>query len=87
MRACRRLRDKAGPFSRRRSRSRLHRQGAQLDITYYRQREQAEHAFAQQAYSEEARASHLNLADRYRELIEAYERLAPAEEPDSSAVA
>jgi hypothetical protein len=58
-----------------------------LDVTYYRQREQTERAFAQQAYSQEARASHLDLADRYRELIDAYERLAPADEADSSAVA
>jgi hypothetical protein len=56
-----------------------------LDIAYYRQREQAERAFARRACSEAARASHLGLADRYRELIEAYQRLAPAEERDSSA--
>ncbi len=69
------------------SRSRLHRQERPLDVTYYRQREQTERAFAQQAYSQEARASHLDLADRYRELIDAYERRAPADEADSSAVA
>lgn len=46
-----------------------------MDLTYYRQREQAERAFAEQAHSDEARASHLNLAERYRDLIVAYERV------------
>ena len=46
-----------------------------MDLTHYRQREQAERAFADQAHSEEARVSHLNLAERYRDLIEAYERI------------
>ena len=46
-----------------------------MDLTYYRQREQAERAFAEQSHSNEARASHLNLADRYRDLIQAYERV------------
>ena len=56
-----------------------------MDLTYYRQREQAERAFAEQAFSEAARQSHLGLADRYRDLIKAYESLAGEGFPESSA--
>ena len=46
-----------------------------MDIHHYRQREQAERLHARQAASDEARATHLELADSYRAVIEAYERL------------
>jgi hypothetical protein len=46
-----------------------------MDIPHYRQREQAERLQAKQAASEQARATHLELADSYRAVIEAYERL------------
>ena len=53
-----------------------------MDVTYFRLREQAERAFAARASSEAARASHLQLADRYRDVIAAYERCAPAGNAD-----
>ena len=46
-----------------------------MDLHHYRQREQAERLQAQQATSAESRAAHLELADSYRAVIEAYERL------------
>jgi hypothetical protein len=46
-----------------------------MDTSYYRQREQAERAAAHQAHSPAASAAHLALADSYRGLVEAYERL------------
>ena len=46
-----------------------------MDLQHYRQREQAERLQAKQARSEDARAAHLELADSYRSVIEAYERL------------
>lgn len=47
-----------------------------MDLDYYRQREQAERLNAAQAHCESARAAHRELADRYRALVEAHERLA-----------
>ena len=46
-----------------------------MDLHHYRQREQAERMQARQAGSEAGRAAHLELADSYRAVIEAYERL------------
>ena len=46
-----------------------------MDLHHYRQREQAERLQAAQAMSPEARAAHLELAESYRSVIEAYERL------------
>ena len=46
-----------------------------MDLYHYRQREQSERLQAQQAASPEARAAHLELAESYRLVIEAYERL------------
>jgi len=46
-----------------------------MDLHHYRQREQAERLRAQQATSAEARAAHLELAESYRSVIDAYERL------------
>ena len=46
-----------------------------MDLHHYRQREQAERSRAQQATSPEARTAHLELADSYRSVIDAYERL------------
>ena len=46
-----------------------------MDLHHYRQREQAERLQALQARSEDARAAHLELAESYRSVIEAYERL------------
>ncbi len=46
-----------------------------MDIPHYRRREQAERLSAQQATSDEARRAHLELAESYRSVIEAYERL------------
>lgn len=46
-----------------------------MDLHHYRQREQAERLQAQQATSAEARDAHIELADSYRSVIEAYERL------------
>ena len=46
-----------------------------MDLYHYRQREQAERLSAQQAATEAARTAHLELAESYRSVIEAYERL------------
>lgn len=46
-----------------------------MDLQHYRQRETAERVAAQQATNEADRAAHLELADSYRSVIEAYERL------------
>ena len=46
-----------------------------MDVQHYRQREQSERALAAQAPTPEAREIHLELADSYRAVIDAYERL------------
>lgn len=46
-----------------------------MDLTYYREREKQERAFAAQALSDPARTAHLDLANRYRAVIEAHEQL------------
>lgn len=46
-----------------------------MDLQHYRQREQAERLHAQQARDPAARAAHLELAQSYRSVIDAYERL------------
>jgi len=46
-----------------------------MDLHYYRQRERAERLAAQQATSDAARAAHLDLAESYKSVIEAYEKL------------
>ena len=46
-----------------------------MDLAYYRQREQAERLAAEQARDPKARTGHLDLANSYRNVIEAYERL------------
>jgi len=46
-----------------------------MELTYYREREKQERAFAAQSLSAGARQAHLDLADRYRAVIEAHERL------------
>lgn len=46
-----------------------------MELTYFREREKQERAFAAQALSEGARTAHLDLAKRYRAVIEAHERL------------
>lgn len=46
-----------------------------MELPYYRQREQAERVAAAQARDPAARAAHLQLADSYRSVVEAYERL------------
>ena len=46
-----------------------------MDLRHYRQREQAERLSAEQAHNEADRAAHLELAESYRSVIEAYERL------------
>ncbi len=46
-----------------------------MDLQHYRQRERAERLSAEQARDPSARAAHLELADSYRAVIEAYERL------------
>lgn len=46
-----------------------------MDLRHYRQREQAERVHAAQALNESDRTAHLELADSYRSVIEAYERL------------
>jgi len=46
-----------------------------MDLNYHRQREQAERLAAQQARTPEAKAVHTELADAYRKVIEAYERI------------
>ena len=58
-----------------------------MDLTYYREREKQERAFAAQALSEAARTAHLDLAKRYHAVVEAHERLdqVTAENRSSSA--
>ena len=46
-----------------------------MDVMHFTQREQTERLLAEQAPTEERRAAHLELADSYRRVIEAYERL------------
>ena len=46
-----------------------------MDLAYYRQREQAERLAAEQSRDPAARSVHLDLANSYRNVIEAYERL------------
>ena len=46
-----------------------------MDLHHYRHREQSERLQAQQAVTAEARRAHLELAESYRSVIEAYERL------------
>ena len=46
-----------------------------MDLHYYRQRECAERLSAQQAANDAARTAHLELAESYRSVIEAYEKL------------
>lgn len=46
-----------------------------MDLQHYRQREQAERLQAAQAHNERDRQAHLELAESYRAVIEAYERL------------
>ena len=46
-----------------------------MDLQHYRQRERAERQQATQALNESDRAAHLELAESYRSVIEAYERL------------
>jgi hypothetical protein len=46
-----------------------------MDLGHYRQREQQERALAAQARNRDIRAAHLNLAERYRAVIQAYEQL------------
>jgi hypothetical protein len=77
-RACRRLRDHerrraAGGASIELPLAECREQG--LDLHHYRQRERAERLSAQQATSEDSRKAHLELAESYRSVIEAYERL------------
>ena len=56
-----------------------------MDLTYYREREKQELAFAAQALSQEARTAHLELAARYRNVIDAHERLDESEPAGRSA--
>jgi hypothetical protein len=44
-----------------------------MDLNYYRQRERTERGLATQARTENARRAHLELAESYRAVIEAYE--------------
>ena len=53
-----------------------------MDLTYYIEREKQELAFAGQALSEPARAAHLDLAKRYRAVIDAHEQLDAVETED-----
>lgn len=46
-----------------------------MDLQHYRQRERAERLHAEQARDPADRAAHLQLAESYRAVIEAYERL------------
>ena len=46
-----------------------------MDLAHYRLREQAERLQAEQALNPDDRAAHLELAESYRSVIEAYERL------------
>ena len=50
-----------------------------MDLAYYRHREQQERAFAAQAMGAAARAAHLEMAERYRAVIEAHEQLDAAQ--------
>ena len=50
-----------------------------MDLSYFRQREQQERAFAAQSLSEPARAAHLEMAERYRAVIEAHIELDKAQ--------
>ena len=47
-----------------------------MDVKHFTLREQSERHLASQAPTAEARAAHLELADSYRRVIEAYERVA-----------
>jgi hypothetical protein len=58
-----------------------------MDLTYYREREKQERAFAAQALSEPARTAHIDLAKRYRAVIEAHERLDQIAAPASQSAA
>lgn len=46
-----------------------------MDLQHYREREQAERRYAEQTRDESARQAHLDLAESYRSVIDAYERL------------
>ena len=46
-----------------------------MELTYYREREKQERVFAAQALSPGARQAPLDLAERYRAVIDAHERL------------
>jgi hypothetical protein len=46
-----------------------------MDLSHYRQREAAERLRAERSLNAADRAGHLGLADSYRSVIEAYERL------------
>ena len=50
-----------------------------MDLSYYIHREQQERAFATQAASDAARSAHLEMADRYRAVIDAHEKLEAAQ--------
>ena len=52
-----------------------------MDVNLYRQREQAERALAGQARDEATRKTHLDLAESYRAVIVAYERLEALRSP------
>ena len=52
-----------------------------MDIEHYRQREQAERQHAEQARSDASRKAHLELAESYRAVVAAYERLNGADRP------
>ena len=56
-----------------------------MDLIYYREREKQERAFAAQALSSGARIAHLDLAERYRAVIEAHERLEQVTMPKTTA--
>ena len=56
-----------------------------MNLSFYREREQQEHAFAAQALSAAARDAHLQMAERYRAVIEAHEQLDQALPADRSA--
>ena len=55
-----------------------------MDINLYRQREQAERALASHARDEATRKTHLDLAESYRGVIVAYERLEALRSPGTS---
>lgn len=58
-----------------------------MDLTYYREREMQERAFASQAMSDVARAAHLELAERYRAVIDAHQRLDEVTATDQTSAA